>query len=52
VKQKHVIVRNTGENHVERIQGTVLPEMALYYIKNGKETYRSFQKETETVNRG
>jgi len=36
-KQRHVIVRNTGENHVERIQGNGLSEMALYYKPRERE---------------
>jgi hypothetical protein len=31
VKQRYVIVRNTGENHVERIQGNGLTELELCY---------------------
>jgi hypothetical protein len=37
VKQRHVIVRNTGENHVERIQGNGLTEFALYYRPRERE---------------
>jgi len=37
VKQRHVIVRNTSENHVERIQGNGLPELALFYKPRERE---------------
>ena len=30
VKQRHVIVRNCGEKHVERIQGNGLQDLAIY----------------------
>jgi len=31
VKQRYAIVRNTGGNHEERIEGNGLMELALYY---------------------
>jgi hypothetical protein len=51
VKQRNVVVGNISESHVEK-QGEMDYRSWHCIINHGKEKYRSFQKERETVIRG